>query len=75
MNWSRRDQEEVGIRRLVAMDAIARMLQLAGLTIPLLAVLAQLNEAISVGQLLMFLVAAVCLFYIGHVLRGGGQDS
>jgi hypothetical protein len=57
------------------MDAIARMLQLAGLAIPLLAVLAQLNEAISVGQLLMFLVASVCLFYIGHVLRGGGQDS
>jgi len=55
------------------MDAIGKTMQLGGLTIPPLAIFAQLNESITEGQLLMFLVAAVSLFYIGYTLRGGGE--
>ena len=60
---------------MLAMYAVARFLQLAGLTIPLLAIVAQLNERISLGQMLGFLVAAMAVFGIGHVLQrysGGG---
>jgi len=55
------------------MAGLGRLLQLAGLTIPLLAVMAELNGNIRVGQLLMFLVASVCLFWIGHVIRPRGE--
>jgi hypothetical protein len=57
------------------MVAIARMLQLAGLTIPPLAIIAQLSGSITLGQMLRFLAAAVCLFSIGYLLQhytGGG---
>jgi hypothetical protein len=61
---------------VLAMHTLARMLQIAGLTIPLLAIFAQLNERISLGQMLQFLVVAICLFSIGHLLQrysGGGR--
>ena len=51
------------------MYALARLLQLAGLTIPPLAILAQLSEAIKTGQMLQFLVAAICLFSIGYLMQ------
>lgn len=51
------------------MAAIARLLQLAGLTIPLLAILAELNHSITLGQMLMFLVVSICLFSIGHLIE------
>jgi hypothetical protein len=51
------------------MYALARLLQFAGLTIPPLAILAQLSEAIKPGQMLRFLVAAICLFSIGYLVQ------
>jgi hypothetical protein len=50
-------------------------MQIVGLTIPPLAIIAQLSERISLGQMLGFLVAAMAVFGIGHVLQrysGGG---
>lgn len=52
-----------------AMYTLARFLQVLGLTIPLLAIVAQLNERISLGQMLGFLVAAMIMFIIGHTLQ------
>ena len=57
------------------MYTVGRFLQIISLTIPLLAIVAQLNERISLGQMLGFLVAAMAIFGIGHVLQryaGGG---
>jgi len=51
------------------MYAIARLLQIAGLTIPPLAILAQLSDSITLGQMLQFLVAAIALFSIGYLLQ------
>jgi hypothetical protein len=59
------------------MYTLARLLQLAGLTIPWLAVFAQLLERISLGQMLGFLVVAVGVFMIGHQLQrfsGSGRS-
>ena len=61
---------------VLTMYALARMLQLAGLTIPPLAIIAQLSERITLGQMLGFLVAAMAVFGLGHLLHryfGGGQ--
>jgi len=38
--------------------------------IPALAILLELNHAISLGQMLMLLLAAVCLFWIGRIVEG-----
>jgi hypothetical protein len=59
------------------MYIVARLLQLVGLTIPPLAILAQLNERISLGQMLGFLIVAMCVFIIGHVLQRywGGEPT
>jgi hypothetical protein len=51
------------------MHAVARLLQIAALVIPILAILAQLSNAISLSQMLRFLVVAVCLFSIGYLLQ------
>lgn len=51
------------------MASIARLLQLAGLTVPPLAIFAELNHAISLGQMLKFLVASICMFSIGYLMR------
>ena len=54
---------------------IARLLQLAGLAIPPLAIVAQLNESISAGKMLQFLVMSIGLFLFGYTLQrytGGG---
>lgn len=45
-------------------------MQLAGLIVPPLSILAQLNGAVTVGQMLMFLVAAACAFWIGRIVEG-----
>jgi hypothetical protein len=56
------------------MYTLARFLQVLGLTIPLLAIVAQLNERITLGQMLGFLVASMTTFIIGHTLqRYSGQ--
>lgn len=51
------------------MQSVARLLQLAGLTIPLLAMVAQLTNNIRAGQMLQFLVVAVGLFVVGYLLQ------
>ncbi|HVT30393.1 MAG TPA: hypothetical protein VHE81_20450 [Lacipirellulaceae bacterium] len=54
------------------MYTLARVLQIAGLTIPLVAIVAQLSNSISVGALLGFLVVSVILFYMGRLLQSDG---
>jgi hypothetical protein len=51
------------------MYTLARTLQIVGLVIPPLAILAQLNEAITLGQMLQFLVVSICVFMIGQLLQ------
>jgi hypothetical protein len=59
------------------MFALGRMLQIVGLTIPPFAVIAQLSETITLGQMLGFLVASMVLFGMGYLLQqysgGGGR--
>jgi hypothetical protein len=58
------------------MHAFGRMLQVIGLTIPPLAIVAQLSERISAGQMLQFLVVSVAVFGAGYLIqqyRGTGQ--
>jgi hypothetical protein len=52
------------------MAAIGRLGQFLGLSIPAVAVLLELNHAISLGQMLVMLVAALCCFWIGRILEG-----
>jgi drug/metabolite transporter (DMT)-like permease len=54
---------------VLAMYAFARLLQFAALVILPLTIFAQLNESISLGQMLRFLVAGICLFAIGYLLQ------
>jgi hypothetical protein len=57
------------------MHSIARLLQLIGLTIPVLAIVAQLGNSITASKMLGFLVASVLIFSIGYLLQrysGGG---
>jgi hypothetical protein len=60
-----------------AMVSIARLLQMIGLTIPVLAVIAQLASTIDARQMLGFLVASVLIFSIGYLLQryGGGGPA
>jgi hypothetical protein len=50
--------------------AIGKAGQLLGLTVPAVAILLELNHRISLGQMLMMLLAAVCCFWIGRILEG-----
>ena len=52
-----------------AMRTIARLFQLAGLTIPPLAMVAQLMNQIKASQMLQFLFVSVCLFSVGYLLQ------
>jgi hypothetical protein len=59
------------------MLSLARLLQLIGLTIPPLAIIAQLTENISLGQMLGFLVVSIAVFSIGYLMQaysGGGRN-
>jgi len=61
---------------VLGMYRFARLLQIAGLTIPPLSIIAQLSNTISLGQMLGFLVVSVCLFSLGYLLQayfGGGS--
>lgn len=51
------------------MYTIARFLQLVGLTIPPLAMVAQLNGDISTGPMLKFLFLAVGIFVLGYFMQ------
>ncbi len=52
------------------MRGIGRGMQMIGLGVPPLAIIMQLSEAISLGQMLTMLVAAVCVFGIGRIVEG-----
>jgi hypothetical protein len=45
------------------------------LTIPLVAIVAQVSNNISVGALLGFLVVSVILFYMGRLLQSGSGQG
>ncbi len=51
------------------MQILARLLQLAALAIPPLAMAAQLGEHISSGKMLQFLLLSVGLFVLGYTLQ------
>src|SRR4051794_16206609 len=58
------------------MYTVARFLQMVGLTIPLFAIIAQLNQAFTASKMLGFLIASVLIFSIGHLIQrstGGPQ--
>lgn len=50
--------------------SLGRTGQFAGLVIPALAILLELQHAISLGQMLVMLVASVCCFWIGRIVEG-----
>lgn len=54
---------------VLAMYTLARLIQAVGLTIPPLAIIAQLTEQITLSQMLGFLAVSVGLFIIGYVLQ------
>ncbi|MCH2595265.1 MAG: hypothetical protein MKZ95_05575 [Pirellulales bacterium] len=51
------------------MHTLARFLQLVGLAIPPLAMVAQLNGDILTGPMLQFLCVAVGVFVLGYALQ------
>jgi hypothetical protein len=52
------------------MRLVGRGLQLVGLGVPPLAIILELSESVSLGQMLLMLVAALCLFWIGRLVEG-----
>lgn len=52
------------------MRALGRFAQLLGLVVPAFAVILELNRRITLGQMLVMLVAAICCFSIGRILEG-----
>jgi hypothetical protein len=59
------------------MHTAGRLLQHLGLILPPIAIVLQLapgnapgGTAISLGQMLMLLIAAICAFLIGRILEG-----
>ena len=52
------------------MALFGRLMQIVGLVVPPLAIILQLQNAITLGQMLTFLVAAVCAFWIGRIVEG-----
>jgi hypothetical protein len=58
------------------MYTVGRFLQIIGLTIPPLAIVAELNER-NPGLLLKFLVVAVGIFTIGYLMQrySGGKSA
>jgi hypothetical protein len=57
------------------MYTLARLLQLVGLTIPLLAIIAQLDQQIELREMLGFLAISMGIFAGGYLLQrySGGQ--
>ena len=52
------------------MATFGRWLQIIGLVAPPLTLILQLQEAITSGQMLQILIAAICLFCIGRIVEG-----
>jgi hypothetical protein len=62
---------------VLTMYTLARFIQTAGLFIPPLAIIAQLMEQITLGQMLGFLAVSVGLFSLGYLLQrysGSGRS-
>ena len=64
------------------MRAFGRLLQRIGLILPPIAIVLQLlpgdaagGTAISLGQMLVMLVAGVCCFFIGRIIEGYSSHS
>jgi hypothetical protein len=55
------------------MRIVGRILQHLGLLLPPLSILLQLAGALPLNSMLVLLIAAVALFYIGRILEGYGQ--
>jgi hypothetical protein len=53
-----------------SMAVIGRLGQFLGLVIPAVAILLELNHTISLGQMLVMLVVALCCFWIGRIVEG-----
>ena len=49
---------------MLTMYTLARFLQMVGLTIPVLAVFAQLNQSITASKMLGFLIASVAMVIV-----------
>jgi len=60
--------ERLGVK-LPDMRAFSRFLQLLGMAIAPLAMVAQLSERISVGKMLLFLMVSVGVFLLGYTLQ------
>jgi len=52
------------------MALFGRLMQIVGLVLPPLAIILQLQNAITLGQMLTLLVAAVSAFWIGRIVEG-----
>jgi hypothetical protein len=52
------------------MRGLGKVMQVLGLVVPPLAIVLQLSETVTLGQMLTMLVAAVCLFWIGRITEG-----
>jgi hypothetical protein len=52
------------------MRSLGRTLQQLGLIVPPVSIVLQLTQAITLGQMLTLLVAAVCMFGIGRIVEG-----
>ena len=55
------------------MRAFGRLLQHVGLIVPPVTIVMQLSGTIKPGQMLVTLVASVCIFYVGRLLEAYGQ--
>jgi hypothetical protein len=55
------------------MRLFGRLLQFLALVAPPLSIVLQLREAIKANTMLVMLVAAVSLFYIGRLVEGYGS--
>jgi F0F1-type ATP synthase membrane subunit a len=53
-----------------AMASLGRALQILGLVLPPLSIVLQLQSAITAGQMLLMLVAAVSAFWLGRIVEG-----
>jgi hypothetical protein len=52
------------------MRVIGRFLQRVGLIVPLVAIVLQLMDVLTLGQMLVALVAAVAAFGMGRIVEG-----
>ena len=52
------------------MKGLGRGLQLLGLCLPPAAIVLELLHAVSLGQMLVMLVAGIAVFWIGRIVEG-----